>query len=1190
MTPEDGLAAAEGAAVQPRNGSGKRNSERLCRILYDYEGAVDDELTLVRGGIIEVLSDDPRVSGDEGWWTGKVDGKVGIFPLNYVKFESPSASTEHKADPSGGGVDDGGSKRENAWTKDGRERDGDSAGRSSSDGESLGPPEIQVDEVVKGKPIGQGGFCKVYEGKYRDQKVAIKALESQEPAAMLDAAKKEGGLVWNLRHEHIVKLYGKDIPYEHIVKLYGKDIPYEDHKQGLCLPNSWLIMEYCEGGSLNRVLEKNQVPLRILTEWSLHIAKGMQYIHSKRVIHRDLKSTNVLLTVPYQPDSQEAVPLKISDFGLARTNVEKSTVLSGGGTYAWMAPENIKFYKYSQRSDVWSFGVLIWELLTGQIPYKGVDPVAIAYGIGSEKLTLPIPETCPEKFKNLMTDCWNADPHRRPLFDKIIYQLEDIFNSSSLDVLHESFHTMQDRWREEIAMRIEQIKQRENSLKTREEELNLMQEKLTRDMLAVKKRELIVLERESEIARKAGQLASETPPAPRRRGKFKKPLEISGPTDCVHIMSWDNDNVVERLAEYGSPISGIVPVSPNLNANRTRSRTTSGSGSVAKDSHLSLHLSPTGPRCPLGSQGGLGSPNLLPAPFTYGHGNHRERSPRVSRAPMPGVLHTSNSCGGSVSSLVVNGGHKGKTWSPSTISPASLLQLQQHDPPVFQRALHPGDQMMIVNPSVVPLQDQLGCLAGRYAIDAAPSYSRIHHNNREKESKPRKNFICSVKGAVSTVLSAIGLKDRQSVTLQNSSHSRSYDELGSGEHMSSELPRAYDDTHLRGYTRHNTYHGQMTQRNSTTRPSIFAGGQSSPWSPHATQFQTTVGLPHSPLTARRRSSTTSHDSDQAYNSASSGFGPSPLGNPAALTTTPQTSDYPFTPSSAEVGPSSIDTICSQQQHTQFTPVSQHLPPPSTYYGVTQVVHSPFDARLTGTSVRGSSTASGGLPNIASPASSQCSSVFDNPGAAPRSPPPPPPPPPPPRTPQLYARNMSTPNANAYKIQCSPYSQRRKTSFPEVQHLRQSNLDRPSTLSLNLPSGARSGSSYLTHHNTSSYSAHHAPQATGHPHRLGNSGTPTPDRTPPSELMEIHLPSAAGSRQPLHYGSHHYADSSPSSQLTNMAVVLRETEIPSSPRGWFHDQESVPAPISPAPSTPPGGTTPQRRPTVRELEEDFSFSL
>ncbi|OQR67344.1 mitogen-activated protein kinase kinase kinase 9-like [Tropilaelaps mercedesae] len=1165
MASEDGPIAGT-AAVQPRNPPGRINSARFFRILHDYKAAVDDELNLVRGEIGEVLSTNPEISGEEGWWIGKVNGKVGIFPLNFVTLER---CVDDEAGPAGNGIG-----QQNLVADENIERINGSEEAESSNGENPGPPELDADEIVKGSPIGRGGFCKVYEGTYRNQKIAIKALEAQDPAVMLHAAKQEGGLIWTLRHKHIVKLFG------------------------VCLPNSWLIMEYCAGGPLNHVLEKNQVPLRTLTEWSLHIARGMQYIHSQRVIHRDLKSTNVLLAVPYRPDTKEAVQLKISDFGLARANVDRSTVFSVGGTFSWMAPENIRNNKYSQRSDVWSFGVLIWELLTGQIPYKGVDPVAIAYGIGSEKLKLPIPETCPEKFKNLMMDCWNTDPYRRPTFDKIITQLEDIFNSSCIVVLHESFHTMQERWRDEIAIMIEQIKVREEKLLSREEEIQKKERQLNLDRLAVDIREKLVRERESEVERRdrLARQAAETPPAPRRRHcKTKwKNVEISNPTGFTHNISWDSEHIEEHVAAFqASPKTAMPPVSPSLNLGRTRARTTSGSGSLSGSSQLSLHPSPTAPRGSLGSGSGIGSPNLLPTPFATSYGQCKQllasqRSPGGPRGPIPGILHPNNSCSSSTSSPALNGnGHKGKTWSPSTIPTANLLQLQQQSSPNFQRVghqLHDGDPMMIANPSAVSLQDQLRL----DNFEGASSPSRaLYENNKEKESR-RKNYLgktfCSMKNTFSNVLSAIGFKDRQSVTLQNSSHSRSYDELGHGEHMISEVPRAFDDTHLRGYARHNTYHGQMTQRNSGTRPSIFAGGQTNLWSPHAVlpHSQTNTGLPHSPMMARRRSSTTSHDSDQAYNSASSGFGPSPLGN-AALTVTPQTSDYPFTPSSAEIVSSSLDAICSQQQHSQFTPISQQLPQ-STYYGATQTVHSPYDARLTAntlTSVnapRGSSTTtSGGLASVASPASSQCSSVFDNPGATPKSPP---------RTPQLYARNMSTPNANAYKIHGSPYTPRRKTSFPEVQHARQSNLDRPSTLNLNLTGGMRGAARSLAYNNHT-LNARHAASTHQHP---ANSGTPTPDRTPPPELMELHLPAVAGSRQPLHYAGHYYNDYSPSSQLSNAAVTLRDEEILAGPRGWFHDHEPAPAPISPAPSTPPGGNTPQRKPTVRELEEDFSFSL
>lgn len=109
----------------------------------------------------------------------------------------------------------------------------------------------------------------------------------------------------------------------------------------------------------------------------------------------------MLLSETIENDDLQLKTLKITDFGLAR-EVYKTTRMSQAGTYAWMAPEVIKNSTFSKASDVWSYGVLLWELLTGETPYKGIDTLAVAYGVAVNKLTLPIPSTCPQPWRELM--------------------------------------------------------------------------------------------------------------------------------------------------------------------------------------------------------------------------------------------------------------------------------------------------------------------------------------------------------------------------------------------------------------------------------------------------------------------------------------------------------------------------------------------------------------------------------------------------------------------------------------------------------------------------------------------------------------------------------------------------------------------------------------------------------------------
>lgn len=194
-----------------------------------------------RGHIVYVLSKDSNISGDEGWWTGKIGDKVGIFPSNFVTFDDPMLL---KVSP-------------------------DIIG-------DIQPQEIDYAELELKEVIGVGGFGKVHRAYWRDEEVAVKATR-QNPDVGPDEAKdnvlQEAKLFWSLKHENIVGL------------------------KGVCLaqPNLCLVMDFARGGSLNRVLAGRKIPPDVLVDWAIQIVRGMNYLHNGApisIIHRDLKSSN----------------------------------------------------------------------------------------------------------------------------------------------------------------------------------------------------------------------------------------------------------------------------------------------------------------------------------------------------------------------------------------------------------------------------------------------------------------------------------------------------------------------------------------------------------------------------------------------------------------------------------------------------------------------------------------------------------------------------------------------------------------------------------------------------------------------------------------------------------------------------------------------------------------------------------
>lgn len=248
--------------------------------------------------------------------------------------------------------------------------------------------------------------------------------------------------------------------------------------KGICFekPHFCLIMEYAKGGSLGNLLSVRKLgfPPYILIKWALQVSHGMQYLHEHSligngrvpIIHRDLKSSNILLSEDALNGEHRLgdIILKLTDFGLARELQKTTNETQAAGTYSHMPPEVIRSSTYSKSSDVWSFGVLLWELLTGEIPYKGIDPLAIAYGVAVNKLSLPIPSTCPEIFSDLIHNCWHVDPEKRSTFAQIIECLTEISNSSFATTPTESFNTMQQDWKLEIQELFTEIKLKETEV------------------------------------------------------------------------------------------------------------------------------------------------------------------------------------------------------------------------------------------------------------------------------------------------------------------------------------------------------------------------------------------------------------------------------------------------------------------------------------------------------------------------------------------------------------------------------------------------------------------------------------------------------------------------------------------------------------------------------------------------------
>ncbi|XP_013873243.1 focal adhesion kinase 1 isoform X7 [Austrofundulus limnaeus] len=270
--------------------------------------------------------------------------------------------------------------------------------------------EIQRDRIELGCCIGEGQFGDVHQGVYicSDNpalSVAVKTCKNSTSDSVREKFLQEALTMRQFDHPHIVKLMG--VITENPV---------------------WIIMELCTLGELRSFLQvrKYSLDLASLILYSYQLSTALAYLESKRFVHRDIAARNVLVST--------VDCVKLGDFGLSRYMEDSSYYKASKGKLPikWMAPESINFRRFTSASDVWMFGVCMWEILMfGIKPFQGVKNNDVIGRIeNGERLAMP--PQCPPTLYSLMTKCWSYDPSKRPRFQELKTQLSTILEEEKV--------------------------------------------------------------------------------------------------------------------------------------------------------------------------------------------------------------------------------------------------------------------------------------------------------------------------------------------------------------------------------------------------------------------------------------------------------------------------------------------------------------------------------------------------------------------------------------------------------------------------------------------------------------------------------------------------------------------------------------------------------------------------------------
>lgn len=314
---------------------------------------------------------------------------------------------------------------------------------------------IDPQEIILHRIIGEGTFGRVWSARLNSASVAVKefifaqaavAGRSSQQNEIIEEIIGEAGMMAILRHPNVLQLFGCSLTAQAI----------------------WIVSELCSLGSLRHLLDdkERELPIEVRLKIALQVAEGMAYLHNQdpTIIHRDLKSHNILVhetftektemawtikssevqkrnvdsinngmkdSLPYRfekseksqkMDSEATIIAKIGDWGSARAALSGSrTMTHGVGTACWLAPEVIKFARSSQRSDVYSYGIILWELATREEVYGHLEGTQVIAQVANDNLRPPVPEDNP--LASLMVKCWCVRPEDRLTFKQIVKEL-----------------------------------------------------------------------------------------------------------------------------------------------------------------------------------------------------------------------------------------------------------------------------------------------------------------------------------------------------------------------------------------------------------------------------------------------------------------------------------------------------------------------------------------------------------------------------------------------------------------------------------------------------------------------------------------------------------------------------------------------------------------------------------------------